>query len=207
MADEFHGSWVVICLAMASCSPGVQCDPLPEWTVFPGVGIPNVCQLGMTAEEVCKTNKGAVSICLTGQEWRSECSLVVPSTAAIGHIPSGNPTEPIETITFYTQPYKHGVIAGVEINVPFRGKINQGPSFGQGSVRRRDIENCFGVINNHATNLVAISALSQTRQPFWWSSPWGTDELWYPDKGISFSLRSNVVISLEVFRPDSPTTK
>jgi hypothetical protein len=118
---------------------------------------------------------------------------------AIAHVPSGNTNDPIATITFYTKAYNIGVIPGIEIRSPFRGTVSTGLSFEKGPVSRREVEANLGVIDNYATNLQTIAPFARVARPYWWKTPWGTEDLAYPNQGISFSIKSNEVISFEIY--------
>jgi hypothetical protein len=130
--------------------------------------------------------------------------VMVPFIGAIAHRFPPDERTKIEDITFHTESWEHGALPGVAIRVPFRGTVDGALSFEEGVVRRKDVEAAFGVINNHATNLPAIGPFAGAAAPYWWNTPWGTEALWYPSKGIRFEIVSNEVISFTVFEKLCP---
>jgi hypothetical protein len=65
-----------------------------------------------------------------------------------------------------------------------------------------DVQRHFGMITNRATSPRAIIPFSQAVVPYRWHVPWdGSEQLAYPNLGISFNVRSNEVRSFEVYTP------
>ncbi|MBM3859467.1 MAG: hypothetical protein FJ395_07445 [Verrucomicrobia bacterium] len=177
-------------LILLGCSPALMSARNSPPTVQPGRGVRQVCEVGMTVQQVGKRSTGVTT---------RAGFIIVPSVGAVGLIGARKEKERIENITFYATPYVHGVIPGLEIRVPFRGTVDRRLSFEQGGVSRKDVETAFGVISNYAPNLRAIIPFANAARPYWYNDPVGSEVLYYPNKGIHFNIVSNEVTSFTVF--------
>jgi len=128
---------------------------------------------------------------------------MVPSIGAIA-FKGPRDRSRIDNIEFHTKPWEHGVTSGLEIRVPFRGTVDRKLSFAGGAVTRKDVETTFGVISNYATNNRAILPFAMAAVPYWWNTPWRSEQLRYPSKGIYFDIVSNEVTSFTVFEKHFP---
>jgi hypothetical protein len=92
------------------------------------------------------------------------------------------------------------MIPGLEIREPYRGKLAGDLSFKDRAVGKQEIERAFGSVNQAATNAAEALRFRKKGSRFTRGLGDAVEELWYPDKGVAFVLRSNVVASFQVFR-------
>ena len=173
--------------------------------VQPGLGISNFCEVGMTLSQIRRANgktttHGIYDDSLSWrrlESWGRGRFVLVPSLAAIAPI---GENQPVPLIEFYVQPYRAPMIPGLEVREPFRGKLAGDLSFKDRAVGKQEIERAFGSVNQVATNAAEALEFRKKGSRFTHRISDGVEELWYPDKGVAFLLRSNVVASFQVYR-------
>jgi hypothetical protein len=174
--------------------------------VQPGVGISNLCGLGMTFAQIRKTTGDATThgIHYDGfwrrrrGSWGHGPSVLIPSLAAITDV---GEDQPISSISFHLRPYRAPLIPGLEIEKPFRGKLGSSLSFKDSPTAKLEIEKIFGPVSQVASNGAEALAFRQKGERFGRQRRDSVEELWYPDKGIAFVFETNVLTSFRVYKP------
>jgi hypothetical protein len=177
-----------------------------DLVVQPGVGISNICQLGMTFTELKRQARGASTHGFFDEEfsWDWVQALgkgrlaLFPSLGAIAPVQG---KQPIWFIEFHVRQYRHPMIAALRIEAPFRGKVGPNLTFAEGEVSKAQVEQVFGPVSAVLTN--SAEALDYRKQGKSFVEPLNDAEVkvWYPKKGISFIVRSNVVILFHIYQP------
>ena len=196
---------VVGCGLVAGCEKSRRVVDTSVLVVQPGVGISNVCEVGMTFSQIRRAAGDATThgIYDDSVSWRRLESggrglfVLVPSLAAIAPIGENQPTALIE---FYVRPYQASMIPGLEIREPFRGKLGDRLSFKNRPVSKPEVEGVFGSVGQVAANPAEALEFRKKGERFIQQRGNGVEELWYPDKGVAVVCTSNVVTSFQVFR-------
>lgn len=123
--------------------------------------------------------------------------MLIPSLGAIAYL---GRNEPISEVKFFVEPHKEEIVPDLEVRNPFRGKLGDKISF-EKSVRRKDVEAVFGKIDRGTTNSAAVLGLLKAREPFWRKLGEEVEERYYPARGVSFVITSNIVTSFTIFKP------
>ncbi len=206
--------------AMLAVVPGLflffGCQKAPTITdnsvivVQPGLGVSNICELGMSFSQIQKATGDATKHGIYDGSWswkrlsspgRGEFVLV-PSLGAIAA--TGN-DEPVSLVEFYVQPHKEKLILSLEVSKPFRGSVGARISFKDAAVSNQQVEAIFGITSRVVTNAAEALVFRRKRQAFVHGRGNGVEELWYPTEGVSFVLKSNVVTSFQIFKPTGGT--
>jgi hypothetical protein len=132
--------------------------------------------------------------------------ILIPSLGAIGN---QDDKRNVELIAFYTQPYdSSSTVPGLVVTNPFRGNVGGRLYFQNGPVGRNEIEAAFGKIQQGVTNSgasisrVSVSSIKKG-EPFIIRQD-NSEDLYYPNRGLSFQLRGGVVVSFNVSKPANP---
>ncbi len=176
-------------------------------SVLPGRGLTNWCEIGMTVPEIRKRMQGATvhglyDSSLSWKRWTGSRFLVISQLGAIGVIQADDTVSHLE---FHLEAYTNAAIPGLTIQVPFRGKLDEKLDFGNGEVRRTEVESAFGPLPRGSSNPDDYAALRKSGEPFWISTGNATEELWYEKQGITFAVRSNKVVSFNIYQPRKQT--
>jgi hypothetical protein len=155
-------TFLLICVLISGC--GKSAGPSPAITdtsklvVQPGRGIPKVCEIGMSFNDVRKVTGDASKHGIYDRDRFSlrrltqEKFVLVPSLGVIG-VPERKGSLPL--LTFYVQPYDSSItIPGLKVTNPFRGSIGTNLSFSSNTVSRKDVEMNFGVVIQNLTTMV-----------------------------------------------------
>lgn len=180
--------------------------------VQPGVGISNLCELGMTFSQIKKRIGGASTHGYYDNtfSWRRFTDgrrgrfALIPSLGAVAPLGNG---EPVAYVTFFLRPYRDSQFPGLNVLEPFQGKLNNGLSFKDRTVSKVEVEKLFGNVSKVATNAAEGTQLRLKGQRFSYLRGDNSEDLWYPEQGISFNLASNVVTSFQVFKARGTNTK
>jgi hypothetical protein len=165
--------------------------------VYPGLGISNICAVGMTYEQIRKATGDARLIGSGAGGWkrwipgRSKSRFVsIPSLSATTEYRDPNP---IPGVTFHvaTNPWN---------SIPFRGKIGTKLSFQDGTVSKEQVEAAFGSVRTNFTGVSFQQVSVKPRESF--SVTWDPNLLTinYPAQGIEFILKSNIVTMVVIKR-------
>lgn len=166
-----------------------------QLVIQPGIGIQHVCEIGWTEQRIRKTIESVHVYHIEGEDWSSERSVILTELGIICHVPSGKKDDLIEKITVHLS---NSATHGVRLEA-FHGRIGQGLMSAEPPIRTASVLEHFGVITNQADNVQAILPYAQVALPYRWVTPWGVEQLAYPNLGITFNLRSNTVESVEVY--------
>jgi hypothetical protein len=177
--------------------------------VFPGLGVSNVCEVGMTYRQIQTASPDASTHGLrdrTGNQgsWVDGRFALIPSLGAITFLGTNQPASIIE---FHVRPHSGELISGLEVRNPFRGRIGNILSFKDHSVGGQEVEAAWGSVTHTATNDQGTFDLIRWGERFRLSRTASVEEIWYPQAGIAFVLESNVVSSFKVFQMRVPETK
>lgn len=191
----------LLLVAVLGCNRAPIVSDTASLFLQPGVGISNVCEVGMTYREIKRTTGDAATHGLhdkrlTLERFSSSRFLLVPSLGVIGVLEDN---EMVSHLEFFVTPYNEGAIPSLKVEKPFRGKVG-GIDFSNGPVTRRDVESIFGVIYSGTTNLVLSGSLLEKNEPFWFLRSDDSLELWYPAEGVIFVLQRDRVSSIRIFR-------
>jgi len=202
-------SWVriagpcsLLVFGVAGCTPHPTIKDNSKLWVEPGVGISNVCELGMTVKEVRTATSDLQTYGINDREWfwkqfgASRFALM----QSLGAIAPVEPDRKIRVITFYVVPYDSDIsVPGLIITNPFRGKVGDKLSFNGGPVSRSQVESGFGAVEKTVTNLSDGVELAKRGTPFLFRSTSGNEKIYYRHKGIDFEIVSNCVTSFSIY--------
>jgi hypothetical protein len=188
--------------------PGVGRDN-SQMVVTPGLGISNLCEIGMNFTQIQAASPDARTYGLGGRigsqnSWSDGRFALIPSLGAITFLGTN---EPVGIIEFYVRPDRGGIITGLEVREPFRGRIGSVLDLRDHRVSGQDVATAFGSVAHIATNAQASIELLKRGECFRLSRTASVEEIWYPQAGIAFVLESNVVHSCKVFPKRAPETK
>lgn len=166
---------------------------LHEFLVKPGIGIENLCQVGMELSDVDNLHY------ITGPadkaiSTKSEFG-IVSTMGAVIYIENH---KPIKLIEFHVQPYSNIFIPSFTLTNYFKGKVEPGLLFKGDPVPITEVYRCFGFVEPD-TNF-SFSPYRHTKGSFAIKKNNEYEEIWYMDKGIAFVLSSNVVRSFKIFK-------
>lgn len=195
----------LVCGLMLACQKSPKVIDSSNLVIQPGLGISNLCEVGMTFTEIKKATGDATT---RGSHydpfWRRPLGtwgrgdfVLVPSLGVIAPIGENQPTA---AIWFYVRPHREPLISGLEIDNPFRGKLGDNLSFKDRPVGKLEVEKVFGSVSEFATNGAHALEFRKKGERFCERLRDSVEELWYPDQGVAFRLTSNVVTSLRVFK-------
>lgn len=189
---------LVLCFALSGCSKNTR--TASDLAIQPGLGIRNVCELGWNERQLRIAGNQLQIYRIEGDGWSSERSIVITDLGIVGHVPSGKLEDPVELYTFHMiKGNVHGILYDA-----FRGRIGNGLSVDACPMSSEALQAQFGTITNNAENARAILPFAQVAEPYRWVTPWGIEQLAYPNLGITFNVRSNVVESVEVYSAGRP---
>ncbi len=174
--------------------------------VQPGVGIANVCEIGMDFSQIRMATGDATTqgIYDGSLSWRRLAShgrgrfMLVPSLGAIAAI---GIDESISLVEFYVRPHKEKIVSGLEVSTPFRGSLGKLLSFKDSVVSNRQVETIFGSVTQVATNAAEALVFRRNSQAFVHRRGDGVEEIWYPTRGVAFVFETNVVTSFQIYKP------
>ena len=171
--------------------------------VSPGSGLPSLCEIGMSLSQIERathdvTTHAAKDGCIPWRRWRSGRFAHIPSLGVVTFL---GKDEPISHIEFHVQPYRSLTIPALIISRPFMGSVEGGLSFAHGAVTKDDVEKYFGKLPKLTDKESSPTSRWTSQQPFAWKGQNGIEEFMYLDKGITFVIQSNIVISFRVYSP------
>ena len=192
----------LVCISGCSDSSGsrVVVSDSTNVVVEPGRGVSNVCEVGMTYEQIKRATDDASMHGSAG----SQCVLV-PGLGAIANLDN---RARVESVLFFVRPYDSSSTApGLVITRPFCGSLGDRLSFG-GPIRKNQIEAAFGEIRQGITNseatisYVSVDTIKKGEPLFVRHGE--KEELYYPQHGLRFVLEGDAVVSFGVSRPEKP---
>ena len=199
-------SCVTFCV-MAGCSE--RSIPFDDgiYVVDPGRGVTNRCELGMTVSEiglffVDSSTHGLFDDAWTWKRYTASRFLLVPSLGAIGVVEAD---KRISHLEFHVEAYTNPAVPGLVVQNPFHGRLGDKLDFSKGQVTRSDVQAALGRLEHGSTNSAEFAALGKAGKLFWLATTGDFEELWYEDLGLSFTLRTNRVVSFTTSRPKKPT--
>lgn len=198
------GALLGVILASVICLPSGSKIHSSSVTVFPGIGIPNTCAIGMTFSQIqaatgdADTHSAADNVWFSRAPWNwwgNGRFVLVPSLAAVAWV---GKNEPVTAVTFYTTTNQEPVVPKLSITNPFLGIIEPNLSFAMGPVTRAQVEVVFGRAVPVFNETDARRLLSNGTAYVFTNN--ASTELAYPQQGITFVLVSNVVNRFVVYR-------
>ncbi len=180
------GLMVALLVTELCCTPYVLDSA--DFVIQPGLGIPGICEVGMTPRDLKRRNRDLKTVdygvCWRQRLWSrwkyGRYFAVIPSLGAIAVIERRH----VYSISFYFRSFHHPYLSGLRIDNPFQGRVkgrNQNISVGE--LYKEQIEAEFGVPEYRYYGIRSF------------------EELMYFDKGINFSLSSNVIENIYVSAP------
>ena len=196
---SFAGS-VVGLAVLVNCSPSPTIADNSSIVVQPDCGVTNVCELGMTYEQVRRATGDATIHSLSKDArswnpWGHGQIVLIPSLGAVSYLGANGP---LSEISFKVRPVV--VAPQLQIQQPFRGKLAQVLSFDGGPVGRTEVEARFGGTDRTATNITEVIELRKHPQAFDWKGSDGRGFLWYPTRGVAFEFESNILTSFQIYK-------
>lgn len=169
--------------------------------VHAGIGVTNVCEVGMPLSRVRRAAPKVSTHGLYDGKWdlrRFTASryILVPALSAIGTLHEGK----VGVLTFYVRPNLRENIPGLIVRDSFRGNIAGGPSFEDAPVTKAQIEASFGAVQRGFTNSFDGTTSLNVREPFFRKNG-DRETLHYYRQGISFDLEKDVVVSFTISKP------
>ena len=177
-------------IAFSGCSDRPVITDNSTVVVQPGLGISNVCAVGMTYEQIRKAT-GDAALVEQGPwsfkrliPWRRKDRFVfVPSLCA--------------RIPFASGRINYWITFQVTTNdwnqIPFRGRIGEKLSFKDGPVSRAQVEAALGPIKTNFTSANPFPNIYLAREPFAIERGQGLVNLFYTRLGLYITLSNNVV--------------
>lgn len=170
--------------------------------VVSGYGVSNICVLGMNRKQIesalpdatlCTTDRRTFSL---KRVLRRDGFLLLPSLGAIVAV---EPGKTVSAIDFYVESYRAVMVRDLVVKKPFRGKLDNKLSFSGPPVVENEVQAAFGHTERTITNWTASSALMSAGIAFRHNRANGDSVMMYPAQGASLVIRSNRVISFQVF--------
>ena len=166
----------------------------------PGLGVRNVCEIGMTLSQIKKGVNSVSTFSSSGKEsllnrWKKGRYALIPSLSAVTFLGTN---QPISIIDVYVVPFESKSIPGLKITQPFIGKIKDGPSFEERDVTRTEVESIYGVIDCNIQDVNKSAETLLAQKSYYIERTDGVVELWYLDQGVAFITESNVVTSFKI---------
>jgi len=178
--------------------------------IYPGRGVPDLCEVGMSLSALRKKNATTThgSYKINGMRF-----ILVPSLGAV--VPIEKRDKSVRSITFNTAPFDNPEPVRMKLDTPFRGTLEPGVSFAEMDV---DVDEVTKALGEPAHTFVLPSSPQPEDYPTpqyieevqaagsWFYRHPSIDTLMYFHRGITFSFKSNSVMRFTVSEPTEGRT-